>query len=117
VTAESTAPIAGQQSAIRMLADLATLYPELPAAYTTIRMPWQGGPSELDLQLHTPSDFEQWRVALAIDPAGVNLHPNGRGSWVAVETVRGSIRIGISAHGILLTEDQLSAPRGSEVSA
>lgn len=111
---ETTAPITRQRSTIQLLNDLATQHPELPAAYITVNQPWHGRPSSMDLQLQTPTDFEQWRIALGIAPARVSLHSHGRGSWVEAGTVLESIRISISSHGILITEDQLAAPRTVE---
>ncbi|MFJ8023329.1 hypothetical protein [Streptomyces sp. NPDC096311] len=118
MTSEITAPISGQRSAVQVLADLIVQHPELPAAYITVNLPWKGAPSRLDLQLGTPTDFEQWRTALGIAPAFVSLHPSGRDSWVTADGVRDGIHINVSAHGILLTNDQLDAPRLTrEVSA
>jgi hypothetical protein len=111
VTAESTFPIAVQRSAIQTVAELADQFPDLPDAYIIIHQSWMGAPARLKLQLDTPTGFEQWRTALGIKPAAVHLYPHGVSSWVLASTVRDGIDIEISAHGILLTQDQLSAPR------
>jgi hypothetical protein len=68
VTTETTAPFAGQASAIEMLTELIIQFPELPDAYITIQQPWQGAASRLDFNIDTPTGFEQWRTALAITP-------------------------------------------------
>ncbi|MGW2908798.1 hypothetical protein ACWC91_41510 [Streptomyces sp. NPDC001204] len=115
MTTDHSSPISVQRASLQLLIDWASWQPELPAAYITVNQPYQGKPSTLDLQLHTPSEFEQWRIALGIAPACVTLHPYGRSSWVEAGTVLDGIRISISSHGILLTEDQLSAPRGTEI--
>jgi hypothetical protein len=94
-----------------MLTELVVQFGDLPAAYITIHQPWKGAASKLDFNIDTPTDFEQWRIALGIAPDAVSLHPHSRESWVAASTVRDGITIHISAHGISLTEDQLSAPR------
>ena len=118
MTTEPTGPIADQLSAVQMIESLINDFPNLPDAYITIHQPWRGSPSKLSLQLDTPNCFEQWRAALGIDGDNVALHPYGRDSWVNAQTVRGSIHISISAHGISLTEDQVKAPRDrSEVPA
>lgn len=114
MTTETTGPITGQRSAVQLLAALIDQHPELPNAYIVIAQPWKGAPSRLDLMPETPTGFEQWRTALGIAPASVTLHPHGRDSWVAAETVRQGSRISIAAHGIVLTHDQLSAPRHCE---
>ncbi|MFD4569337.1 hypothetical protein ACFWOX_33870 [Streptomyces sp. NPDC058467] len=117
MTSEITAPIAGQRSAVQVLADLIGQHPELPAAFITVHEPWKGEPARLDLQLSAPTLFNPWRSVLDVDPARVVLHPSGRASWIEATTVREGIHIVISAHGILLTNDQLAAPRDtSEVS-
>ncbi|MFL5910505.1 MAG: hypothetical protein ACJ768_08080 [Gaiellaceae bacterium] len=103
---------------VQALADIFSQHPELPPAYITVNKPWHGSPSSLDFQLETPTDFELWRIALGVDPKFVSLHPSGRASWIEASTVRDGIRMSISAHGILLTLDQLDAPRDlSEVPA
>jgi len=118
VTTEITEPIAGQRSAVQVLADLAAQHPELPAAFITIHQPWSGDPARLDMQLSTPTAFNLWRAVLDVDPNRVTLHPSGRGSWIEATTVHEGIPINISSHGILLTKDQLDAPRDTtEVSA
>lgn len=106
---ETTAPFATQASAIQMLTELIVQFGDLPSAYIAVHT-WQGK-STIDLLLNTPDDFEKWRTALGVDAAGVDLHVAGRGSWVEVETVRDGIKINLSAHGIMLTVDQLDAPR------
>ena len=111
MTTESTFPIAVQRSAIQALAELADQFPDLPDAYIVIHQSWKGAPARLKLQLDNPTGFEQWRTALGIKPAAVHLYPHGISSWVLASTVRDGIDIEISAHGILLTQDQLSAPR------
>ncbi|MFE9764658.1 hypothetical protein ACFYPC_09025 [Streptomyces sp. NPDC005808] len=111
MTTENSSQLTVQRSAIQVLADLTVEHPELPAAYITIRAPWQGEPSRLDLQLDTPTEFEQWRTALGIPSADVVLEPYGRGSWVTVHTVHEGISVTLSAHGILITQDMLTAPR------
>lgn len=111
MTTETTGPISGQRSAIEMVAELADQFAELPNAYIVIHQPWEGAPARLKFQLDTPTGFEQWRTALGIEPNAVHLYPHGVSSWVLASTVRNGIDIEISAHGILLTEAQLSAPR------
>ncbi|MFG2307626.1 hypothetical protein ACGFS9_02885 [Streptomyces sp. NPDC048566] len=115
MTTDNSWPISAQLSSLQLLLDWAAQKPELPAGYITVNRPYRGGPAMLDLQLNTPSEFEQWRAALGIAPARVSLHPRGRGSWVEASTVIDGIRVTVAAHGILLTEDQLSAPRGTEI--
>ncbi|MFE6482432.1 hypothetical protein ACFVGN_05755 [Streptomyces sp. NPDC057757] len=120
MTTENSSPLAIQGSAIQVLADLVGQHPDLPAAYITIREPWQGAPSRLDLQLDTPTEFERWRTTLDIPSADVDLEPYGRASWVTVPAVREGIKMVLSAHGILITDDMLTAPRtvdATEVSA
>lgn len=110
-TERTTDPIAVQASAIEVLAELAHRYPELPAPYVTIHSPWLGAPSKLDLLLHTPTEFNRWMTVLGVVPEDVSLHMHGRGSWIEAETVQAGIHLSISVHDILLTEDQLNAPR------
>jgi hypothetical protein len=114
VTAESTAPIAGQRSAVQLLANLIGQHAELPAAYIVVHEPWRGAPSKLLLQLPTPQAFEQWRAALDITPVNVTLHFHASDSWLAGDTVRESIALNITAHGIRLTADEFTAPRDRE---
>lgn len=111
VTAESTFPIAVQRSAISTLAELADQFPDLPDAYIVIHQSWKGAPAKLGLQLDNPTGFEQWRIALGIDPNTVELWAHGVSSWLIASTERDGIQIQITAHGILLTQAQLSAPR------
>lgn len=118
MTTETTGPIAAQRSAIRLLGELADQFADLPNAYITIHKPWMDEPSDLDFQLPTPDAFERWRIALGIESEAVSLHPYGADSYMTARTVRDGIQIDISAHGILLTQAQLSAPRTrDEVSA
>jgi hypothetical protein len=114
VTAETTAPIAGQRSAVQLLADLIGQHPELPAAYIVVHEPWRGAPSKLGLQLRTPQAFEQWRTALDVAPGNVTLHFHASDSWLSADTVRESIALNISAHGIRLTADEFTAERDRE---
>lgn len=117
MTTENTVPIVGQRSAVQLLTDLIGKHPELPSAHITVARPFRGNPSDLSLLLDTPTGFEQWRVALDITSDGVNLESYGRGSWVAVTGVCEGISVTLSAHGILLTDDMLAAPRTVEVTA
>lgn len=118
MTAKPTAPVSVQRSTVRLLDRLMSEHPELPSAYVVIHQPWRGKPSTLSLQLSTPTDFELWRVALGIRPDAVELEENGPGSWVQAAGVRDGLHIEITAHGILLTDDMLNAPRDTtEVSA
>lgn len=114
MTTETTGPISVQRSAIRMADELADQFADLPNAFIVINRPWKGAPARLALQLDTPSGFEQWRTALGIEPDAVFLYPNGPGSWVLASTERDGIEIQITAHGILLTEAQLLAPRARD---
>ncbi|MEV7394899.1 hypothetical protein [Streptomyces sp. NPDC091215] len=111
MTTESTAPISFQRSTVLLINELIGLFPELPAPYIVIHKPWQGEPSALHFQLPTPTAFEQWRTALGITPGAVSLHPYGANSWVKATTFRDGTEIEISSHGIILTADQLEAPR------
>jgi hypothetical protein len=97
-----------------MLDRLMSQHPELPAAYIVIHQPWRGKPSTVGLQLSTPTAFEQWRVTLGIHSDAVELEPNGHGSWIQAAGVHDGLHVEISAHGILLTDDMLNAPRDRE---
>lgn len=111
MTEQLTAPVDKQLPAAMLLAEMMRLHPQLPSAYITLHRPYEDMPVQLDLNLGTPTAFEQWRNALAIEPNDVQLHPYGRDSWVTVVTLRSGVLVHLSAHGILLTDDQLTAPR------
>jgi len=110
-------PISGQRSTIQVLADLADQHPTLPASFTTIHTPGHGSPARLDMQLDTPTGFEQWRTALHIPAGAVTLHYCGTRSWISAETERHGTAIRLSAHGIVLTEQQVTAPRDASETA
>lgn len=114
MTAKTTSPVSVQRSAVQLLDRLMSEHPELPSAYIVIHQPWRGKPSRLGLQLSTPTDFELWRVALGIRPDAVELEEYGPGSWVQAAGVRDGLHLEITAHGILLTDDMLNAPRVRE---
>ncbi|MFI8294480.1 hypothetical protein ACIGCZ_00885 [Streptomyces nigra] len=117
-TERTTDPIALQAQTIEALAELARRHPDLPSAYVTIHEPWRGKVARLDLQLHTPTGFNQWMAVLGVQPEDVDMHPSGRASWLEGSTVRAGIHITIAVHGILLTVEQTDAPRSlSEVAA
>lgn len=111
---DRVSPASVQRSAVQVLADLIDQHPELPAAYVVIHTPWDGKPSNLTLQLDTPTGFEQWRTALGIAPDDVTLHPYGMDSWVSAEKIHEGIYLDIAAHGIALTDEQLNAPHNTQ---
>jgi hypothetical protein len=114
VTTESTARIATQRPAFQLLADLAEQHPDLPPAHIMIERTWQNQPSAITVTVEAPTHFTPWLTALGIKPAGVTLCPSGRGSWIEASTVHEGHRIEIAAHGILVTQDQVRAPRTVE---
>jgi hypothetical protein len=117
-TERTTDPISLQASTIDVLAELAHQHPDLPSPYVTIHRPWLGKAATLDLSVHTPTEFNEWLAVLGVAPEDVLLHPRGRESWLEGSAVQAGIQVTISVHGILLTTDQVKAPRIlSEVAA
>ncbi|NUP16588.1 MAG: hypothetical protein HOZ81_10865 [Streptomyces sp.] len=117
-TERTTDPISLQAPAIEVLAELAHQHAELPSPYVTIHRPWMGKAAALDLSVHTPTEFNEWLTVLGIAPEDVQLHLRGRDSWLEGPAVQAGVQVTISVHGILLTTDQVDAPRIlSEVAA
>lgn len=114
MTTESTARIAVQRPAFQLLADLADKHPDLPPVHVVIERTWENCPSTINVSVGVPSDISPWLAALGISPASVALVLHGRGSWLEASTVYAGHCIRISAHGILVTDDQLQAPRTVE---
>ena len=114
MTAETTAPIAIQGSAVQLLADLIEQHANLPAAYIVVNAPFRGRPSTVDLQLSAPAEFEQWRTALGIGPGDVTLNFHASDSFLDARAVRGGIRLHVYAHGVRLTAAEFTAPRDRE---
>ncbi|MFF1297982.1 MULTISPECIES: hypothetical protein [unclassified Streptomyces] len=114
MTTETTGRIVTQRAAFQVLADLADKHPDLPPAYITIERTWENQPSEIHASVGAPSDFSPWLAALGIRPERVSLEPSGRGSWIEASTEYGGHPFKVFASGILITQDQLQAPRTVE---
>ncbi|MFG3140798.1 hypothetical protein ACGFZA_31905 [Streptomyces sp. NPDC048211] len=107
MTPETTRPtptgtLADLASAIEALAYLQRTFPTLPTLHVILL---HNGAS-LDLQANSPDAFEQWRTALQIPPAAVELHAYYEGAWLhAVAAARGIATI-LTGHGLPITADQ-----------
>ncbi|MFI8531749.1 hypothetical protein ACIGMX_16105 [Streptomyces aquilus] len=111
MTTESTARIAVQRAAFQLLAELADQHPDLPPPYITIERTWEREPSAITISVGAPADFNPWMAALGITPADVSMWSSGRGSWLEASTEYEGHPFKLHASGILVTDDQVRAPR------
>ena len=105
--------IVEQTGAVLALLNLIRRHPGLAAPYITVHapMPEYDAPAKLDMQLDTPSDFEAWRSALAVDPSGVALHTSASSVWLAADTWHAGTRVHLSGFNVPLTRTHAEAPR------
>lgn len=101
------ATLAEQTSAFEALDVLASTCPDLPPVYLTVHASSFSG---VIAQCDTVADFESWRSALQIPTSEVELIADGQGGWLSAEaTVRG-VRLRITGHGLVVTQEQ-AAPQ------
>ncbi|MFJ8049271.1 hypothetical protein [Streptomyces luteogriseus] len=111
--AQLTGMCRDQVSAVQALLDLIRQHDGLPAPYITVQQPmpeYQFFP-RLDLQLDTPSHFEQWRSALEALASDVELHATTSSTWLQVATSFEGICVHLSGFNVPLTSVQAQAPR------
>lgn len=111
--AQLTGTSRDQLPAIAALLDLARQHRGLPAPYITVQQPmpeYRFFP-RLDLQLDSPTHFEQWRVALEAPASAVELHATASSTWLQADTTFAGIGVHISGFNVPLTSVQAQAPR------
>lgn len=97
-----TGTLADLASAIEALASLQSTFPTLP----TLRVALPHNGASLDLQAGTPGAFEQWRAALEIPPATVELHAYYDAAWLHVRTEAQGVAAILTGHGLPITAEQ-----------
>lgn len=116
VTSQTTEPveyaepaISRELSAFDALASLARMFPALPGGYVVVHAPMRYAPApRIGLQLDTPQAFEQWRAALQIAPADIDLLSNSHGAWLAATAVFHGIEMRVTGHAVPLSHDVAS---------
>jgi hypothetical protein len=111
-TDDSEPTIAEQAPSLQALAGLAHMFSQLPSAYLMVHAPYRTGlPSLIKMQLNSPQDFEQWRAALQIAPADVDIHTKDKDTWMSADTVAHGAPIHLTGFGVGLAAEQASEPR------
>ncbi|MFG2589091.1 hypothetical protein [Streptomyces sp. NPDC048438] len=110
MTTEPTVPtqtgtLADLRSAVETLTYLQATHANLPAPYVTLVN--SGG--AVDVQTNSPDFFEQWRVALQIPPADVELHVYAGGVWLQCQVAVRGVTVELSGHGLPITPEQACA--------
>lgn len=107
--------MAGHRAVVEALNVLVQEFGELPAPYFNahaLQSPAVG------LLADSPEAFEQWRVALKIEPSAVTLHGYGESVWLHATTTFRGVKLDLSGHGLPLTVEQAaSSPDAEQVSA
>ncbi|MEU9558038.1 hypothetical protein [Streptomyces fumanus] len=89
------------------LAGLVAEFADLPRPYiylnTTVPV--------VGIQLSDPAEFELWREALAVPPAGVDLVVTAGGAWLSVDGRFRGVEFHLTGHGVPLSVEQSQAPR------
>jgi len=122
VTTESTQPpaltdrVIEQSAAVQALLNLIGKHPTLPAPYITVHgpMPETNAAAHFDLQLDSPSHFEEWRCALEAPTADVKLFFTASNVWLSIDTEYEGIRVRLSGFNVSLTALHAQAPRDRE---
>jgi hypothetical protein len=107
---DGVAPISAQQQLVEALVNLMAQYPRLPEAYIAIH-DTVGGSGWIDLQLDSALQFEQWREALEIQPADVDLKVYPSNQWMAGDTRHMGVRIHVTGFNVPVTGEQTTEPR------
>lgn len=109
-TTEPVEPaISTQLSAFDALASLARMFPTLPGGYVMVHAPMRYAPAlRIGLQLDTPHAFEQWRAALQIAPADIDLLSNAHGTWLAATALFRGIEMRVTGFAVPLSHDVAS---------
>ncbi|MFE1849929.1 hypothetical protein [Streptomyces sp. NPDC059489] len=106
-------PISAQGSAADALAELVKMFGPLPGGYIKIHAQVvESVPVQLELQLSSAQDFEQWRSALQIASAAVSLcATTGENVWLTAESVFHGVRVEVTGFGVPLTAEQANTPQ------
>ena len=92
-----------QAPAFEALVELNTMFGHLPAAYIKIHTTRLGG---IGVQLDDPAKFEQWRVALQIPSASVNVKHGESHCWLTADTTFRGMPLDVTGFGVPLTAEQ-----------
>lgn len=107
ITARPTGPTLAQQTpAFDALAALTETFGHLPIPYVTVHVTL---PAHFDLQLGSPQGFEQWREALDIDSALVELHSCNGAIWLSADCEFHGVRLNLSGFNVPLTDEATNA--------
>lgn len=113
-TSSQTTPRAAELAPVtEALAALVAEFAELPRPYVylfTTRL-------VIGIQLDGPQEFELWREAMGVPSAGVALHASAGSVWLAAHGRFRGVEFDLSGHGVALSQEQVSAPRGAEAVA
>jgi hypothetical protein len=104
--------ISRQRAAFEALAVMAATFANLPGGYITVHSATSLTPyPRISLQMDTGQAFEQWRIALQIDPATVTLHRSDSRGWLAADGEFAGIPVHMTGHHLPLTDEQAAEPR------
>lgn len=108
--------ISTQLSAFDALVSLARMFPALPGGYVMVHAPTRYAPApRIGLQLDTPHAFEQWRAALQIAPADIDLLSNAHATWLAATAVFHGIEVRVTGFAVPLSHDVASTQQQDAV--
>lgn len=109
-TIQFTAPAPGrfsdQAPTFEALSTLTAEFAELPRPYIVV---YSSGPNAFQLQLSHPSHFEQWRTALRLPTASVELKTGGESVWLTTDLVFRGVPVHLTGHGVPLAPEQVEA--------
>ncbi|MFF7553630.1 hypothetical protein ACFZA9_12170 [Streptomyces olivaceus] len=95
------------------LAMLVAEFAELPRPFIALNTTG----AHIVIQLMDPAEFEPWREALALSPAGVELVVTKSSAWLAADGRYRGVVFQLTGHGVLVSVEQASSPRGAEAVA